>query len=135
MTVPVEIAAWLGCLVFCVALYNQLSKAKANLFGEKKTTEVSPQPLVVKAVGEFAQERDCVGRYNQVEGQIAELRTKREEDLRAGSGSRRAIYEEIAKTTEQTRRHMESVRTELSEKIDNMPDRMIAILRNTGALK
>ena len=59
---------------------------------------------------------------------------KRIADAKDGAQSRKGLYEEIKSTNDQTRGHIEDVRKELSDKIDAMPDRVIAILRNFGVI-
>ncbi len=123
-TPPVEFAAWLGCLAFGVMLFNQLAKAKGSLMGEKLRTEVSPQPLMVQAVAECVKERECGERDRSIDGRLTALEGAREKDKESASTSRKALYDQI-----------DTVRKDLSQKIDDMPAQIISILRNTGAIK
>jgi hypothetical protein len=126
----VEIAAWLGCLTFLVALFNQLAKAKATLLGDKGKTDISPQPLDVRLVSELVRKEDCVARHegtvariNAVESELKELRINRTEEQRLASVSRAGIYGEIKK-----------VQKELTDKIDSMPNQIVSQLLNTKQL-
>jgi hypothetical protein len=120
---PAEIAAWLACLVFVIALYNQLAKAKANFNGTAKRTEVSNSPLEVRESHEFATEKDCLLRAAALEKAIEILRSERIQDMKDAAHSRKSLYAQI-----------DQVRKELSDKIDCMPDRVIATLKNFGAI-
>ena len=72
---------------------------------------------------------------SDVRKDIKELREKNMKDVELAGFSRKAIYKEIKDTNEGTRSHIESVRVELSAQINNMPDRIIALLRNAGVIK
>src|SRR6185369_6923779 len=91
----VEIAAWLGCLSFVLVIYNQAVKAKGNMFGDKTSITLSPQPLEMREVSHAATERDCKERYTILQREIEELRDQRIEDVKAASVGRKALYEKI----------------------------------------
>jgi hypothetical protein len=135
-SVPASIAAWLACLFFLVALLNSLIKFKRNVWPEDKPEgrAISPQPLGVRIEHGLVTDAACKARHQTIEGELGSLRTIREEDTKAAGLSRKAIYEKIEEKDEAMRRHIESVRVELSEKIDGTPDRIIAILRNFGVI-
>lgn len=118
---PVEIAGWLGCLFFLVAGMNQLMSFKAKLLGEKK--EISPQPLEIRAVGDLVKEKDCVIRHSNIQKEIDELKRLREHDATEASRHRKSMYDK-----------MDAVRDQLTEKIEETPAKVIALLRNTGAI-
>jgi hypothetical protein len=120
----VEHIALLAALIGNIALV-------AALFRKNR---IEPQPLEVKQAEMYARERDCLERHEDSKKQLAELRVMRGEDAKASSISRRAIYEEIKKTEASNRQHIDEVRVELSDKIDNMPSQIITTLRNFGAI-
>lgn len=106
-----------------------------------ESRRIEPQPLEVKQVHEFVRKDECAALHEQNRKRVVELAEMLEaarrlvaaETEKAGF-SRKAIYTEIKTTNDQTRNHIEEVRKELSEKIDGMPDRVIAILRNFGVI-
>jgi hypothetical protein len=55
---------------------------------------------------------------------LRELSAEVEANRKASEVSRARIYEQIERT-----------RKELDSKVDNMPDRLVVLLRNTGAIK
>lgn len=106
------LAAMLGNVALVVALRRR-----------KEVRRIEPQPFDVRLIHDMAREKDCMDRHKVSLEQITELRGARTEDARAASISRKAIYEEIKRTE-----------LRLSDKIDTMPDRIIATLRNFGAI-
>lgn len=71
-------------LVAIVTGVNQVMKLKAGLLGERKATEVSPQPLEVRVLTDYVKKEECVGRHgetqrqlNAIEAAIAEIRAER----------------------------------------------------------
>jgi hypothetical protein len=139
-TPPVEIAAWLACLAFCVMMFNQGAKAYGILTGKKQ--QISPQPLMVQEAERFMTKEVCDRNHAEAERavrtamvEVAKLQDQLEKDRREASISRKSVYAEINRTTDETRKHMEDVRRELSEQIHAMPDRVVMLLRNTGVIK
>jgi hypothetical protein len=77
---PAELAAWLACLAFVVMVFNQLARAKQNLLGEKRPTQILPQPLEIKEISSFVSEADYRNRLAILEKQLDELRSDRKAD-------------------------------------------------------
>jgi len=91
---------------------------------------IDNQPIKVQSVEKIVSEKECIERHKSaidaVEGvkqQLVKLEDARQKDSEQASKDRKTIYA-----------HIDDVRRELSEKIDDMPDRVIATLRNTGAI-
>ena len=109
---------------------------------KRERVKVEPDPLRVQQVHDFVRNNECLARHQEslnglsdVRKDIKELREKNMKDVELAGFSRKAIYKEIKDTNEGTRSHIESVRVELSAQINNMPDRIIALLRNAGVIK
>lgn len=157
--VPQGFAAWIGCAAFVLLFLNQLYVAKKNLFGSKQATEISPQPLDVRIAHEFVRKDECVQRHGEstnkiqdIERQITALRSERADDLRVAAAGRKALYEKIEAVRKdvvgqlagifdkiddvrkEASEHSENSRRELTEKIDDLPNQVIATLKNTGAI-
>ena len=118
----------------------------------KRRNEIHPQPLEVKEAQKFVTREHCDQVHQmtgsqmlEVKASLGELRGKMERDKQEAGFSRKAIYAEIKSTNEGTRQHIEDVRKELSadindvkdkllDKIDGISDKVIATLRNAGAI-
>ena len=122
-------AAWMVSLQFWLTL-GVLGLSVIQFFRPRQPRLIEPQPLMVKE----AQDWVTVEQGLRLEERLRKLESSREEDLRAASGSRGKMYDEMRKNQETTNQHIENVRRELGEKIDGMPAQVIAILKNTGAI-
>jgi hypothetical protein len=104
------------------AIVGNISMAIA-LRKRKETRRIEPQPFDVRVIDSMAREKDCLSRHDEIQREIVGMRNRRDQDMKDASLSRKAVYEQINK-----------VRGELSDKIDTMPDRIIATLRNFGVI-
>lgn len=132
---------WLGCaalvlagVFFLVGGYNQLMKARLYLKGEGKEHHITPQPLEVRYDLGAASEKDCMNRFAATEREIAAIKKQRDKDDEVASIHRASIYRKMEQVRMEVSAQTEAVRKELSGKIDDVPDRLIATLKNTGAL-
>jgi len=83
---PAGIAAWLACASFVLMLVNQALGLKARLLGEKRLSEIFPQPLEVKPALDPVTREYCDRNYNAserrikaLEDELAALRNERHE--------------------------------------------------------
>ena len=123
-----EFMVWLACSCLAVALiaflamaYNQVGKARDRIAG-KKDGEF-PQPLEVRGVTEFVKRQDFERERTGVSKQIEDIKNQITEQTRVNAIQRKSMYDKI-----------DDVRTELSEKIDNMPSVIVTQLVNTKHL-
>ena len=130
----IEIAAWLGCLLFIVGLANQLATLKEKILGKSDVTEISPQPLSVRAIGDPVMEKDCVDRHQTLQNQISELRRQRNEDLVKSSDSRARIYEQINLVRKEIAEMERRLSTADETRSRLMHERVNQILRELGEL-
>lgn len=130
ITPPTEIAAWLACLAFVVMLVNGGFKLTDRITGRKQ--EIAPQPFAVTGtpLGNAEIQRDLKSmnhRLKSLEDWRSDLTAKMDENkteiLAAGEERAVRIYD-----------HVDNVRRELDAKIDAIPERVIATLKNTGAI-
>jgi hypothetical protein len=119
--VPAEMAAWLGCLAFFVALVNGLLKLGDRVRG--KGMEITPSPLEIKHAAVFVQKDQHEAQLLEVKARIDDLCESRTEADRVNSIHRKSVYEKI-----------DSVKRELSEKIEHMPNQIVTQLLNTKNL-
>ncbi|MEI6565318.1 MAG: hypothetical protein WCR20_01470 [Verrucomicrobiota bacterium] len=126
---PVELAAWLGCLAFVVAAVNGVMRLV-----DRMKDKPSPGEVRAEASDKFVQKAQCEVLHRDFVARLQLLEAQRVSDGREASGQRARLYDQIKVTNDQTREHIEAVRQELSDKIDQMPDRVIAMLRNFGAI-
>ena len=103
---------------------------KELFWGGGSRREIYPDPLRVEKMVKNVSEKDCflrnseeTKRIEQLHLQLVKLEESRETQRRQASDDRKTIYN-----------HIDEVRRELSQKIEDMPDRVIATLKNTGAI-
>jgi hypothetical protein len=107
----VEVAAWIGCLFFLVAGWNQVERFFDRRAQRGAAREIQPQPLSVTKVEQHVGESLCLSRRQETNHELQRL----EEDL----GSLRA------------QRHTQV--SELQQKV-NKVDREVGELRATMEL-
>lgn len=120
---PGQLQAFLGCVAFLIGIVIGLLKLKKELMGKKAKP---PNEVLGESHNTLAQ------RVGKLEGIVDKNRDEAEKQARVRSAN---LYSKMEEVRKQTSDHTESVRKELSEKIDAMPDRVVALLRNTGALE
>lgn len=136
--------SWL-VIAFLVSVFSNVVLAVTAIIALRKKTELE-QPVRVELEREFAKEAVCHARHTESTQMIEGLRRERITDAKDAAFSRKGIYKQIeevggagTRQIEALRReltqHTEAVRKELADKIDDLPDRMIAMLRNTGAIR
>lgn len=97
LTPPVEIAAWLACLTFCVMLFNHISKAWFTLRG--KPTPAESAAAAASLSERIAKVENCIGSC------------KREQDARldALEASQAALRELVSTEIDKVFRRVNSV--------------------------
>lgn len=85
---PVEIAAWIGCLFFLVAGWNQVERFLDRRAQRGEPREIQPQPLAVTRFDPPVSESVCRGRHKEattellrLDHEIAGLRAERRADV------------------------------------------------------
>jgi len=119
--------------ILIIGLFANIGMAMATIYMARhagKQREILPDPLRVQKMEKLAAEKDCMARHadstrgiEQLHQQLIELEKSRETARQQASEDRRAIY-----------KHIDVVRLELSQKIDDMPSKIIADLRNAKGL-
>lgn len=140
---PTSYAAIGWLLVSVVAIItgaNQVIKLWDRISGQGKSA--IPQPLQVEQAVKFVTKEQCehlhqtqAATVQALKVELNELRQQRIQDAKDSSFSRKALYAEIKEANENATAHIEAVRKELSERIEAMPDRVVALLRNTGVIR
>jgi len=69
----VEIAAWIGCLFFLVAGWNQVERFFDRRTQRGAAREIQPQPLAVSKFDGPAPESLCRSRHEEVSNEVARL--------------------------------------------------------------
>ena len=95
---------------------------------------IPPPPWEVRAAAEFTKESDCKARHNDLARIIGTMEDRRIRDAKDGAASRSRLYDEIKAVQKDTQEHIESVRKELGDKIEGMPDRIVAQMLNMKKL-
>src|ERR1039458_7495548 len=68
-----EIAAWIGCLFFLVAGWNQVERFFDRRASRGQPREIQPQPLAVSKFDAPVGERLCHSRAQEVSGEMLRL--------------------------------------------------------------
>lgn len=105
-------------VVLALGVLSGLAVSITTLFRQGKTQcrQIEPQPLRVELAKEFVTRSEMESLAHE---------------LRAHDEKRQAIYARM----EQTRLELKTDINKVHERIDGLPDRIIATLRNTGALR
>jgi len=70
---PVEIAAWIGCLFFLVAGWNQVESFFDRRLRRGAAREIQPQPLAITKFDQPVTESLCQSRRKEVANEILRL--------------------------------------------------------------
>lgn len=70
---PVELAAWIGCLFFLVAGWNQVESFLDRRSRRGAVREIQPQPLAITQIDPPVTESLCQSRRQQVSNELARL--------------------------------------------------------------
>jgi hypothetical protein len=131
-----QLFVWLGILTFLVFLTNGLFKLWNNLKGKPSPGEVAAQASErYQLKGDFATRQE-----------LKDLEARIEQMSEAGEDSRQALRDHIDGSMSDLTKKVDDVRKELSaslaeqakefgQALRDQPGQIVAILRNTGALK
>ena len=102
-----------------------------------KPTQIE-QPVSVELVEElhekFAGKKEFEAHQQETRSEFSRVTRERTEDLRLAAMSRRTMYDKQDVLRRELTERTDNVREELSKKIDGIPERVIATLKNTGAI-
>ncbi len=124
----------LAFVLFAGSIAAALKNIKALFEQQQAAQQIGPQPFEVKPHVPFATEAELKRVEGKVDGQSAKLDAFCDEVRRNGDTRRASIEKKVDEARRECREHTESVRLELGEKIDGMEGRIIATLKNTGAI-
>ena len=89
--------------------------------------DIYPDPLRVQKMEKFVSEKDCASRHAEETARMSQLH----QQLIAMEASRETQRRQVSEDLKTIYNHIDEVRRELSQKIEDMPDRVIATLKNT----
>jgi hypothetical protein len=125
---------------FCIGLLVLLGAAVAIVTLWALTRKPEPQRLnddppieIRKSPKRFNYELS-EQRHGDHERRILQLEKTSNELLKKLDADKQEILDAGEERGDKIKDHVEAVRRELDEKIDNIPDRVIATLKNTGAI-
>lgn len=119
------LAFLLGVLVNIATLYTSLSNRK-----QRREVTMTEEMTPLQTFRAFTTE--TASAFSAIRQEWKEERTRSEFH---STGRSNALGEKIEAVRLELDRKIEGTRSQLSDKIDDMPDRVIATLRNTGALQ
>lgn len=129
--VPPDTLKWTLIILIAVAI---LMMQLWDRFGRKQATNIEPDPLRVVKLDKFATRDFCHTRHDEITRRLDSHDAAIEriyQELKADRNSNQAHASERSKTLFNA---IGDVRTELTEKIDAMPDRIIKLLNELGLL-
>lgn len=116
-------------LIICLAIASPL----IALFSTRRS-RIEPQPLEITTTDKFSTRDFCTLKHNEIATRFDRVETDIR-NLYREIKSERVHTESLNEArTKETYNHMESIRKELSEKIDDLPPQIIATLKNTKGL-
>lgn len=111
------IGVLLGIAVSGVALWRRIN-------GKSDRLEIASQPLEVRAATEYVTRQEMMGQLQIVSGRLSKI----EAQIDAIQEGR---HEDLSAFREELRQDLNRVH----ERIDNLPAQIVALLKNTGAIK
>ena len=121
-------------LVVILFVAAKVVKSIRELRGDATKHEISPQPLIVQQEDPFATQSELAGVKVDISALDIDLKNLRREIITNGESRRISIESKVEAVRVENTAHVEAVRVELGTKIDDMEGRIIATLRNTGAI-
>lgn len=124
---PVELAAWIGCLFFLVAGWNQVERFLDRRAQRGQAREIQPQPLSVAKFDPPVSESLCRSRYKEVSNEILRL----EQELASLRDERRADVGDLQQKVNKVDREVGELRASIElnnqhlMRIDTKLDRVI----------
>jgi hypothetical protein len=123
----VEVAAWIGCLFFLVAGWNQVERFFDRRSHRGAAREIQPQPLAVAKFDQPVPESLCRSRHQEVSGELSRL----EQELGSLRLERRADVGDLQQKINKVDREVGEMRASLElnnqqlARIDAKLDRVI----------
>ena len=117
-TAPEHIAGWLACAAFLIWFLLLVKRGVTELRGEAAHP---PNPQLGQSIKEINRRVESLERWR--EQLVTKLEADKVEVINAGEHRASRLHE-----------HIEKDRMEMERKIESLPERLIAILKNTGAI-
>ena len=105
----VEIAAWIGCLFFLVAGWNQVERFFDRRARRGAAREIQPQPLAVSKFEPPVPESLCRSRHKEISGEVLRL----EQELCSLRQERRADVGELQQKVNKVDREVGEMRASI----------------------
>ncbi len=124
---PVELAAWIGCLFFLVAGWNQLEAFLDRRANRGARREIQPQPLSVARFDQPVVESLCESRHKEVAAEMLRL----DHEINGLRNERRADVGELQQKINKVDREVGELRASIElnnqqlARIDAKLDRVI----------
>ncbi len=124
---PVELAAWIGCLFFLVAGWNQLERFLDRRANRGAPREIQPQPLSVARFDQPVVESLCASRHKEAAAEMLRL----DHEINALRHERRADVGELQQKINKVDREVGELRASIDlnnqqlARIDAKLDRVI----------
>jgi hypothetical protein len=122
-----EVAAWIGCLFFLVAGWNQVERFFDRRASRGQAREIQPQPLAVTKFDQPVPESLCRSRHREVSAEIARC----EQELAGLRHERRSDVNELQQKINKVDREVGELRASIElnnqqlTRIDAKLDRVI----------
>ena len=100
---------------------------------------ITNQPTDMRVVTDCVKEAECDKRHKELQDKFETVESRRIVDAKDAAGSRKGMYEEMKRLDDKLSRHIEEIRRELSQKIDDkldsLPMQIVTLLRNAREIK
>ncbi|MCX6896316.1 MAG: hypothetical protein NTZ16_12625 [Verrucomicrobia bacterium] len=132
---PAEFVKWFFVIVFALILVVAAVFGIVAFFRKPDEVKLKDDPAIEvrKAAKRFNYDL-TEQRYNDHERRILALEKAKGELFGKLESDKQEILDAGEMRGDKITEHVEAVRRELDEKIDNIPDRVITTLKNTGAI-
>lgn len=115
-----------------LALYHLVKK---TVNPAREVREISPQPLQVTPAPQWIQRHEVMAQHGALESRVLRMETSFE-SLRAELRNDRVTSDQAQSArAEQLHRVVDELRTEVNNRISDMPSQIVALLRNAGVIK
>jgi len=124
---PVELAAWIGCLFFLAAGWNQVEKFFDRRAGRAAPRAIQPQPLAVTKFEQPVTESLCQSRRREISQEVLRLEQQQgglQSDRRADVAELRQKINKVDREVGELRAGMDLNHQQLT-RIDAKLDRVI----------
>ena len=133
---PVEFFSFLGCTLFGLGAYALLTRIQVDrrkLAGDTMA-QIKPSPLIVKPADRFVLKEECERTMECLTLRVALMEARFTEIQEVMKKDSNSLSKEGEERSRRLHERIEAVSQSLGHDIQSLPERVIGILRTTGAI-